>query len=358
VAIAVLTAVVGAFAVVGALNDDNSPTVKAAEGGQSAAEKNIEATTGATAHDMSAMDSTEHADGAHDMTDPSMAGMDHSAEHSSGGSHGASHSASGGSHDAAHGTGGGSHDAAHNAGTNDDHSGDHSMDHSATTTPGDTTSHEHSGDHNMDHSATTIPGDTTPTTGGHEHNHDPGTTIPGDTTPTTAHQHHDGPNVQLTDLPGDIQAQVYSATLWAMQYDTTAKATAAGFPKLTTYFPGIAAHYINLGRLFDNKPFNPAEPEVLLFNGTDANAKLVGINYIVYNGNTPPEGFPGDYDQWHEHPNLCMQNGIVVGEAPQGSQCPAGQSTFSFKGYWLLHVWSIPGWESPEGIFSHENSKV
>ncbi len=194
-----------------------------------------------------------------------------------------------------------------------------------------------------------------------EHNHEPtGPTVPGETTTTTPGHNHHEVYAQLGDLDPVVQYQISGMAQWAMQYDTTAKATAAGFPKLTQYFPGIAAHYINLGRLFDNQPFDWSKPEVLLFNGTGPDAQLVGFNYIVQGGpnHTPPAGFPGDFDQWHEHPVLCMRNGIVVGEVAQGQTCPAGQTTLPFQNMWLLHVWAIPGWESPEGIFSHENSRV
>jgi hypothetical protein len=218
----------------------------------------------------------------------------------------------------------------------------------------------HGDDHPHD-PAPTVPGDTTPTTHGSDHPHDPAPTVPGDTTPTTlgTTHPHDGPNVQLAQLPADIQAQITAATNWAMQYDTTAKATAGGFRQITAYFPGLAAHYANLSRVLDQAAgFDPSVVDILLFNGTDENATLVGINYIVYSEGTPPEGFPGDYDVWHLHPALCLSGGIVVGEVEQGQTCPAGQTTFAFTDFWLLHVWSIPGWEAPEGIFAHANSRV
>ena len=121
-------------------------------------------------------------------------------------------------------------------------------------------------------------------------------TVPGQpTTPTTTGHSHSGSNVQLIDLPADIQAQVRSATQWAVQYDTTAKASQAGFGQTTSYFPGIAAHYGDTGRIFDRGAgFDPRVVDVLLFNGTGPDAELVGINYIVYSGAQPPEGFPGD----------------------------------------------------------------
>ena len=112
------------------------------------------------------------------------------------------------------------------------------------------------------------PADTTPTSAGtpptthdpNAHPHDPPVTVPGQpTTPTTTGHSHSGSNVQLIDLPADIQAQVRSATQWAVQYDTTAKASQAGFGQTTSYFPGIAAHYGDTGRIFDRSAgFDPS----------------------------------------------------------------------------------------------------
>jgi hypothetical protein len=142
-----------------------------------------------------------------------------------------------------------------------------------------------------------------------------------------------------------------------MQYPTAQSSSAAGYSQITVFFHGIAAHYMNFG-LFD-ATFDPARPEVLLYG---EQGQLVGVNYIVYSGSTPPAGFDGDDDHWHEHPTLCRSTSsglIIAGEETSAADCAAmGGTQMSFAGWYLLHVWCIPGWESPEGIFSHENSRV
>jgi hypothetical protein len=247
------------------------------------------------------------------------------------------------------------HSSVDGATTDDTHSDSHGADgHTHTTVAGSGTTPTTHGDHSHD---TTPPSAGTPTT------HDPGhthTPPPGDTTtpPTSGDHHHDGPVAQLADLPVDVQNQLKVITAWAVQYPTAKDASANGYPKLTKYFRGIAAHYINVGLLFDRKPFDWTKPEVLLYNGDGPGAQLVGINYIVYSGSTPPEGFAGNFDQWHAHPSLCLKNGLVIGEQPP-TECRAiGGNPLDFTGYWLLHVWSIPGWDAPEGIFAHANSRV
>ena len=163
--------------------------------------------------------------------------------------------------------------------------------------------------------------------------------------------------VQYEDLSPEVQALVDQGTALALQYPTAALAQAAGWRKSTVYFPGIAQH--NLKSSLLDSTFDPANPEVLLY-GKDG--QLVGVNYIVHNVGGPPEGLPGDADHWHEHPSLCLSvtTGLVIGgENLSQAQCAAiGGFVINFQNFWLLHVWTIPGYESPEGVFSHENSKV
>jgi hypothetical protein len=163
--------------------------------------------------------------------------------------------------------------------------------------------------------------------------------------------------VQYEDLSPEVQALVDQGTAVALQYPTAAQAQAAGWGKITIYFPGIAQH--NLKSPILDSTFDPANPEVLLY-GQDG--QLVGINYIVRNIGGPPEGFPGDDDHWHEHPSLCLSltTGLVIGgENLSVQECAAiGGFVINFQNFWLLHVWTIPGYDSPEGVFSHENSKV
>ncbi len=253
-----------------------------------------------------------------------------------------------------------------------------------TTAPpastGDTTPTTVHGEHG--HSPAPAGDPTTPTTahdGGHSH--DPGPPTTGGTTPTTQPHdpcavsaeddgghggHGDGPNIQMTELQQcypTVAAQISAVTAEAVKLPTGNLAKAAGWTPATLFFPGIAAHYMVGGTgaaIGLDSVFDPMHPEVLLY-GRGSNPPLVGINYIVKSGALPPEGFEGDWDVWHEHQWLCVQLPplplLVVGESNDGV-CPSGQYAYPFQGHWLLHVWSIPGWDAPEGLFSHENSKV
>jgi hypothetical protein len=229
--------------------------------------------------------------------------------------------------------------------------GDDAHDHDTTAATSDPVVHEH---------ATT--GTTTP---GHDHDPTPGTTTPGHdhTTPTTGTSGttvpHDHDDPEPGELSPETLAEIDVAREVAMQYPTAADATAAGWQKITIHLPGIAAHYLRFAWL--DGTFDLTKPEVLLYGGEGPDAPLVGVNYIV-TGSSPPEGFTGDADHWHEHPTLCYNPtlGLIVGDETDTAQsCAAmGGTIISFAGNWLLHVWCIPGWEAPEGVFSHENSKV
>jgi hypothetical protein len=134
-----------------------------------------------------------------------------------------------------------------------------------------------------------------------------------------------------------------------------ADAEAAGYRKVTTYLPLIGAHYMHFGYLADG--FVPAQPEMLLFDGTDPDSRIVGLSYFVL-GTTPPAGFAGPNDHWHQHKGLCLRGTLVVGgERTTEEECRqrGGRKANDLEA-WMVHAWVVPGWESPEGVFSPEHS--
>ena len=137
---------------------------------------------------------------------------------------------------------------------------------------------------------------------------------------------------------------------------TVAAAEAAGYRKITPYVPCIAAHYIK-GSAFTN-PFNPSEPEILLFDGTDPDSEIVGLSYLQFAGKEKaPEGFVSADDPWHVHQQLCIGGGGVLGdESTTKADCEArGGSIVPLENLWMTHMWPVPGWESRWGLFSSEH---
>ena len=182
---------------------------------------------------------------------------------------------------------------------------------------------------------------------------------PGQVATDTEGHSHRGPSPQqpLTeDQRQALQTEQAEARQAALRFPTVADAEAAGYTMSVAYVPCIGAHYTNtrLARSFD-----PARPSELLFDGTDPDSRIVGLSYLVYSGDTAPDGFTGPNDVWHQHNfngGLCMSGGQVIGsEQLSASDCEAiGGAKVSLNGVWMLHDWVVPGWECSWGAFAGE----
>lgn len=143
----------------------------------------------------------------------------------------------------------------------------------------------------------------------------------------------------------------------ALQYPTVADAEAAGYRRVTPYLPGIAAHYMKFS--FVDDTFEVTEPEMLLFDGTSPDSRIVGLSYyIVLPGEAQPtQGFTGDNDHYHRHFGLCIgPNGVIGDSATTDAECQAlGGRKADGNAGWMSHAWVVPGCESPWGVFSGIN---
>ena len=84
---------------------------------------------------------------------------------------------------------------------------------------------------------------------------------------------------------------------------------------------------------------------------------MVGLMYYSM-AETAPEGFAGPNDHWHRHSGIC--NGKTGVLFPPDSnvtqdQCSKAGGAFMAITGWMVHAWVVPSWESPKGVFSHEN---
>jgi hypothetical protein len=89
--------------------------------------------------------------------------------------------------------------------------------------------------------------------------------------------------------------------------------------------------------------------------------------YLAYGSTAEPEGFAGPNDHWHYHEHVCVRflpDGSI--ETPFGADLPGltqdmctevGGSWLAFTGY-MVHVWNVPGYESPDGMFTELNPKI
>jgi hypothetical protein len=159
-----------------------------------------------------------------------------------------------------------------------------------------------------------------------------------------------------------LAEQLTTARDHGMQYPTVADATAAGYRLAGGFAPGSGAHYIG-GAMTGGGAFDPNAVQSLIYDGTSPTSKIVGLMYYAM-GNAP-EGFAGPNDHWHRHSSVCTKfaGGQIDVPFPADAdvtkeQCTAVGGTFmSITGY-MVHAWVIPGWESPQGVFSHENVNV
>ena len=149
--------------------------------------------------------------------------------------------------------------------------------------------------------------------------------------------------------------QLALARAAAMRYPTVADALAGGYVKVVGCVPLIGAHYIKWSSM--DTTFDVNDPEMLLYDGTDPTSHIVGLSYYVFS-DTEPSPFAGPNDHWHQHIGLCIKDGVVVGgEQLSAADCTARGGTKANAGNgWMVHAWVVPGWDSPQGVFSPEHS--
>ena len=176
------------------------------------------------------------------------------------------------------------------------------------------------------------------------------------------------PFVPLDPTDQAIMTQQLSQALQAAEeFPTVAAAKAAGMILAGGMAPGVGAHYQVIGASdltsLDGN-FDPSKPASWIYASTANNAPVVGIMYESLTAQ-PPAGFIGPNDHWHRHSNVCVQfteGKIGVPFAADQSvtpqECSDVHGVFMKKTVWMVHAWVVPGWESPQGVFSHDNLHV
>jgi hypothetical protein len=159
----------------------------------------------------------------------------------------------------------------------------------------------------------------------------------------------------------ELALQLAAAREVAMRYPTVADATEAGMFLAGGFAPGSGAHYIAIRGISGSGPIDVTRVNSFIYDGTSPDSRIVGL---MYYSNSKAEGFAGPNDHWHRHSNVCVNwNGPDGGlEVPfpadadvTAQQCArAGGRLMPVTGY-MVHAWVVPGWESPQGVFSHEN---
>jgi hypothetical protein len=174
--------------------------------------------------------------------------------------------------------------------------------------------------------------------------------------------------LQIPDQPLDaatranLAQELVTARAAALRYPTVADAKRAHLLQAGTFSPETGAHYINISGALG--PFDPANPGSYIYDGVSPTSKLIGLMYLSGSA-AAPEGFAGPNDHWHRHFNTCViytAKEIVVPFAADSdvkqSQCDRVHGTFMRRTTWMVHAWVVPGWESPSGVFAHDNANI
>jgi len=159
-----------------------------------------------------------------------------------------------------------------------------------------------------------------------------------------------------------LQVQLIAGREAAFKYPTVADARAAGFIQAGNFSPLVGAHFIDAGAL---GAFDPSRPGSYIYDGISPTSRITGLMYLSSTAKAP-EGFVGPNDHWHRHINTCVvyggPKGITV-PFPADSDvtktmCDSVKGSFMRTTQYMVHAWVVPGWESPGGVFAHDNDHL
>jgi hypothetical protein len=160
---------------------------------------------------------------------------------------------------------------------------------------------------------------------------------------------------------GEQLALVREVTL---RFPTVADAKRAGLQRNGSFVPGQGAHYLPTSNVFPPGAGPLERPAAWLYAGADDSSPVVGV---MYAGGAPRVDFAGPNDRWHAHSDVCQatrpsaDGGLDTyseGEGMTEAACATRGGRFMRSTGQLMHVWTVPGWESPIGVFSHDNPLV
>jgi hypothetical protein len=187
-------------------------------------------------------------------------------------------------------------------------------------------------------------------------------------------QHNMAPEVPLAKLEPATRAQLLRQLMLTLdvtkKYPTVKDAEAAGYRRAGPFIPGLGTHYVGgrtnrTGTLTDEDILRPS---TIIYDGNKPESPIAGYMYMTAAGpgGKEPEGFAGPNDHWHYHKGICLTrgaNGVQEALGFDGSiteeSCKAkgGQTWVAQTGY-LLHVWTVPGYSNPLGVFGHANPAI
>ncbi len=185
---------------------------------------------------------------------------------------------------------------------------------------------------------------------------------------SNGHHHAMGAETPLSADDRLLLSQQIAATIdVSKKYPTVADAEAAGYRRAGPYSPGLGAHYTlqtGQGLNFDGNMAadDLSTPLAIIYDGTEPTSRVAGFMYYSM-ATAEPSGFAGTNDVWHYHTSLCLKiNSDRTIDAPFGAdhdatkeQCDSVGGYIMKQTQWMVHVWSVPGYESAQGLFGEVN---
>ena len=185
---------------------------------------------------------------------------------------------------------------------------------------------------------------------------------------SNGHHHAMGAEKPLSADDRLALSQQIAATIEvAKRLPTVADAEAAGYRRAGPYSPGLGAHYTLQNGQGLNSDGNMtaddlASPLAIIYDGTEPTSRVAGFMYYSM-ASKEPTGFAGTNDVWHYHTSLCLKaNPDHTIDAPFGAdkdatkeQCDGVGGFILKQTQWMVHVWSVPGYESAQGLFGEVN---
>jgi hypothetical protein len=186
---------------------------------------------------------------------------------------------------------------------------------------------------------------------------------------SNGHHHEIGPEQPLDAATrAELTRQIALTQRVGEMYPTIAAAEAAGYRRAGPYSPGLGLHLLkpsgpglNADGVMDDEDL--LSPMSIIYAGTEQDSPIAG--YMYYSISTEePVGFAGPNDIWHYHTNTCVvfnpdgtidaPFGADTGDVPT-SLCEQAGGNMLEQTQWMVHVWSLPGWESQQGLFGEVN---
>ena len=188
---------------------------------------------------------------------------------------------------------------------------------------------------------------------------------------SNGHQHGVGEEPVDPQTQATLDSQLAYTRLIAEKVPTLGDAVDLGYTRGGPFSPGLGTHYV--GDAIPDLPTPPGGADgewlkspVLVFDGVGREAPIAGFMYYLA-GEADPDGFAGPNDHWHHHTQVCIvanPDGSI--DSPLGADddsiteadCKGvGGSMMQTTGN-MVHVWSVPGYESPDGIFTELNPAI